>query len=219
MNMLSRELRRAVKDLRYLLNQGYSRESAVSFVSNHYRLPLSQRHLLARCVFSDADAAANRAKAVNMAGIRGKSLGVDGYNVLITVESILTGKPIVMCDDGYVRDLRAIFGKYRKSPSTPMALKMVLATISEGRPCKVCVLFDGQVSKSGELAAEVGRLLEETGLEGGARAVKGVDFQLRGFDVVASSDRAVIERAGAIWDIPAEILKRRRAKIIDLAAV
>ena len=42
----------AVRDLRYLLNQGYPRDSAVNFVANHYRLPLNQRHLLARCVFS-----------------------------------------------------------------------------------------------------------------------------------------------------------------------
>ncbi len=219
MNMLSQELKRAVKDLRYLLNRGYPRESAVSFVGNHYRLPLDQRHLLARCVFSGAEAAANRAKAVDIASVRGKSLGIDGYNVLITVESILTGKPIVMCDDGYVRDLRAIFGKYRKSLTTPKALKTVLATVSEARPSEVCVMFDGQVSRSGELAAEVRRLLEETGLEGDARAVKGVDFQLRKFDVAASSDRAVIQRARAIWDIPAEVLKRRKAKVIDLAAV
>ncbi|MEM2907605.1 MAG: DUF434 domain-containing protein [Candidatus Hadarchaeales archaeon] len=219
MNMLSRELKRAIKDLRYLLNRGYPRESAVSFVSNHYRLPLSQRHLLTRCVFSDAEAAANRAKAVDMASVRGKSLGVDGYNVLITVESILTGKPIVMCDDGYVRDLRAIFGKYRKSPATSKALKTVLMTVSEARPSEVYILFDGQVSRSGELAAEVRGLLERTGLEGSAKAVKGVDFQLRGFDVAASSDRAVIERARSIWDIPGEILKRKKARVIDLMAV
>jgi hypothetical protein len=217
--MLSRELRRAVKDLRYLLNRGYPRESAVNFVGNHYRLPLSQRHLLARCVFSDAEAKAHRSKAVDMAGVRGKSLGVDGYNVLITVEGILTGKPIIMCDDGYVRDLRAIFGKYRKSPATPKALKMMLATISEAGPREVCVMFDGQVSRSGELAAEVRKLLEGAGLEGDARAVRGVDFQLHEFDVVASSDRAVIERARAIWDIPGEVLKRGKARIIDLTAV
>ncbi|MCS7132066.1 MAG: DUF434 domain-containing protein [Hadesarchaea archaeon] len=217
--MFSRELKCAVKDLRYLLNQGYPRESAVNFVSNHYRLPLSQRHLLARCVFSDAEAAVSRAKAVDMTGVQGKTLGVDGYNVLITVESILTGKPIIMCDDGYVRDLRAIFGKYRKSSATPKALEIVIATIAEARPSEVQVMFDGQVSRSGELAAEVRRLLGKAGLEGSARAVKGVDFWLHEFDVAASSDRAVIERAGAIWDIPAEVLRRRKARVIDLTVV
>lgn len=35
-----------VQDLRYLLDQGYPRGSAVNFVSNHYRLPLRSRHML-----------------------------------------------------------------------------------------------------------------------------------------------------------------------------
>jgi hypothetical protein len=36
------------------------------------------------------------------------------------------------------------------------------------------------------------------------------------FDVVASSDRAVIKRAKAVWDIPAELLRRKKANILDL---
>ena len=53
----------AVRDLRYLLNQGYPRDSAVNFVANHYRLPLNQRHLLARCVFSRLEVAEHRQKS------------------------------------------------------------------------------------------------------------------------------------------------------------
>ncbi|MDO8635402.1 MAG: DUF5616 domain-containing protein [Dehalococcoidia bacterium] len=34
--------------------------------------------------------------------MKGKRLAIDGYNVLVTVESALQGKPVVMCDDGFV---------------------------------------------------------------------------------------------------------------------
>jgi len=210
------KLGNTVRDLRYLLDHGYPRDSAVNFVSNHYRLPLSERHLLARCVFSKQEAAEHRRKIIDARMVRDRLLSVDGYNVIITLESILTGKKVVRCDDGFVRDLRAIFGKYRTSRTTECAIEEVLKVVVKARPQKVVVFFDKQVSRSGELAGKVRRGLRELGLKGDSRAVGGVDFRLRGFDVVASSDRAVIKRAKAVWDIPAELLKRKKANILDL---
>jgi hypothetical protein len=207
---------RAVNDLRYLLNRGYPRDSAVNFVANHYRLPLDQRHLLARCVFSGQEVAEHRRKSVRASAVQGKRLGVDGYNVLITIESILTRKRVVRCDDGYIRDLRAIFGKYRVSTATPRALRELVRIIAKAKPSHVELLFDKQVSKSGELAGLVRQRLEQAKLEGDAQAIGGVDLRLRSFDVVASSDRAIIGRAKAIWDIPAELLKRKKANVLDL---
>ena len=207
----------AVRDLRYLLDRGYPRDSAVNFVANHYRLPLNQRHLLARCVFSRREVAEHRRKSVRASAVRGKHLGVDGYNVLITLESAITRKQVVRCDDGYVRDLRAIFGKYRVSPATPRALTELLRIIARAKPSYVEFLFDKQVSRSGELAGMVRQRLEEAKLKGDAQATGGVDLKLRSFGVVASSDRAIIERAKAIWDIPAGLLKGMAAKVIDLA--
>jgi len=211
------KLGNAIRDLRYLLDQGYPRDSAVNFVSNHYRFPLDQRHLLARCVFSKSEIREHCRKAVGANLVRGKRLGIDGYNVLITLESIMTGKQVVRCDDGYVRDLRAIFGKYRTTPATTRAISMLIQTITKAKPKDVTVLFDKQVSHSGELAAEVRQQLKQAGLNGNALAVGEVDRKLLKFDVVASSDRAVIKRAKAIWDIPSELLKRKKADIIDLA--
>ena len=207
---------RAVRDLRYLLNQGYPRESAVNFVANHYRFPLNQRHLLARCVFSKLEISEHRRKAIRVSAVRGKRLGVDGYNVLITLESILTRKQVVRCDDGYIRDLRAIFGKYHVSPATKRALTELLRIIIGAKPRCVEFLFDKQVSRSGELAGMVRQRLEQAGLKGDAQAIGGVDLKLRSLDVVASSDRAIIKRARAIWDIPAELLKRKKANVLDL---
>jgi len=207
------KLREPVRDLRYLLDQGYPMESAVNFVSNHYRLPLDERHLLARCVFSKREAANNHRKAVPAAAVKGRRLGVDGYNVLITLESIISGKQVIRCDDGYIRDLRAIFGKYRAGPATSRAICELVRMMARARPKEVLVFFDKQVSRSGELAAEVRRQLDRAKLKGNAIAVGGVDMKLRGFEVVASSDRAVINRATGVWDMPAELAKRDKVTL------
>jgi hypothetical protein len=217
--MILAELSDSVRDLRYLLDWGYPRDSAVNFVANHYRLKLDERHLLARCVFSTVEISSHQAKAVSSTKVRGKRLGIDGYNVLITVESILTGKQVVKCDDGFIRDLRAIFGKYHKSSATPRALAEILKTISRWKPMEVVIMFDSQMSRSGELAAEVRRMLKQVEIIGDAQAVAEVDFKVRAFDVVASGDRAIIERVKAVWDLPGELLKNRKIKIIDLTKI
>lgn len=211
-----KDLMRAVRDLRYLLDRGYPRDSAVNFVSNHYRLPLDQRHLLSRCVFSEREATEHHRKSVGADAVRGKRLGIDGYNVLITLEGLLAGKLVILCDDGYLRDLRAIFGKYRITPLTARAISALVRTVVKAGPKSVGVFFDKQVSRSGELAAEVRRRLGRAGVEGEASAAGEVDMKLKAFDVVASSDRVVIKRAKAVWDIPAEVLKRKKANLLNL---
>ena len=209
----------AIRDLRFLLDRGYPRASAVNFVSNHYRLPAKDRHLLTRCVFSGQEVRRHQAKAVGKTAVKGKKLGVDGYNVLITVEGILLGRKLIRCDDGFIRDLRAIFGKYRMSSAASRALRVILDEILEAKPQEAVLMFDKQVSRSGELAALARTMLNQRGIKGGAKAVSGVDLKLGNFEVVASSDRAVIEKARAVWDIPAEVLKKRRAKFLDLTKV
>lgn len=217
--MISSKLTNAVYDLRYLLNQGYPRDSAVEFVANHYRLRLRQRHLLARCIFSRDEVAKHREKLVNASEVRGRRLGIDGYNVLITVESILTKKQVVWCDDGFIRDLRAIFGKYRMSRSTRRALVELLRVVGDAKPKETVILFDQQVSRSGELAAMAREELARLGLKGGARTAVGTDAKIRRLGVVASSDRAIIERARAVWDIPAMVVHRKSAKVVDLSKI
>jgi hypothetical protein len=112
--MWSEGTKEAIRDLRYLLNRGYPRETAVRVVSNHYCLSSEERHLLSRCVFSREEGEEHRRKLVRLEGVRGRTLGVDGYNVLITCESLLGGYPVIRCDDGLLRDLRAVRGKYRR---------------------------------------------------------------------------------------------------------
>jgi len=214
--ILSNKLRNAIHDLRYLLDRGYPRGSAVTFVANHYRLALEQRHLLARCVFSRGEIAIHKSKVISGKKVKGKHLGVDGYNTLITLESILTDRQVVRCDDGHIRDLRAIFGKYKPSQTTDRALAELLEIIRRARPRDVVVLFDKQVSRSGELAGATRRGLKKFGLKGNSRATSGVDFKLRAFDVVASSDRAIIWRAKAVWDIPADVVAKKAIKVLDL---
>ncbi|MEM2978076.1 MAG: DUF434 domain-containing protein [Candidatus Hadarchaeales archaeon] len=217
--MWSERTEDAIRDLRYLLDRGYPRETAVRVVSDHYCLPSRERHLLTRCVFSRGEAEEHGKKLVSWREVRRRTVGVDGYNVLITCESLLRGDPVIRCDDGLLRDLRTVFGKYRVGEHTWEVLEEVALLLEKAEPREVRVFFDSPASGSGELARKTGEILERRGVEAVCRAVRGVDREVSSCEISASSDRVIVERARAVWDLPAELLRRKGGEVLDLSRV
>jgi hypothetical protein len=202
-------LKNAAQDARYLVNRGYPKESAVRFVSDHYRLPGAQRFVLIRVVVSSNTAAKRKEKMIPLEMLRGRALFIDGYNVLISVESILAGKPIFLCDDGLIRDTQGIFRSYKISDLTKSALNAIFELLAKALPEKVEVLLDQQISMSGDLAALIRQLMAEHGVLGTARTVRDADRQLKECGgIVATSDGNVIDASPLVVDVPAEIAKR-----------
>jgi hypothetical protein len=181
----------------------------VRFVSDHYRLAEEQRFVLIRVVVSSHTAAKRKEKMIPLEMLRGRVLFFDGYNVLISVESILAAKPIYLCDDGLIRDTQGIFRSYKTSDLTNVALDVIFKFLEEACPDRVEVLLDQQISMSGELAAMIRQLMAGHGVPGNARTVQDVDRQLKECrGIVATSDGNVIDAASLVVDIPAEIASR-----------
>ena len=202
-------MRRAAEEARYLANRGYPRDSAIRFVSDHHRLPEDHRFVLARVIVAANIAVSRRAKAQSLEALRAKVVFVDGYNVLITTESLLAGYPVYLCDDGFLRDTRGIFSSYKVSRFTAPALSEVLDLLARAEPARVEVLLDQQMSRSGELAELVRGMMAECCLPGIARTARNVDHLLKVSEaVVATSDGNVIDAAKRIYDLPLEIAKK-----------
>jgi len=205
------ELSSAIEDYRYLLNRGYKRESAVRFVGDKYLLGRGARLLLYRCVHNDGEAEARRKKIVPLLRARGRRVAVDGFNTLITVEQLLEGRPLILCDDGFIRDLSATHNKYKPSDVTREAIRHIATCLKEAEVGEAGFFFDSQMSRSGELAALVGRILAEAGVKCVASAVRQADLGVVGYaEIVASSDAVVIDRATHSVDLVQEILRRKR---------
>lgn len=207
---LRKELREAAKDLRYLLTRRYNRRGAVVFVGDRYLLNKNERHLLFRAIYPKEEVAKRKAKLVPIGEICGKILAVDGYNVLVILESLLKGLPLILADDGFVRDISGVFNKYRMSEDTFKAIDLILLELGKHPPRSVYFFFDQPISKSGELAALVRRKLMECRLEGDAKAVKQPESAvIKMGEVVASSDSVVIKRARKIVDLAGHIVKMK----------
>ena len=213
---LIKNLENPARDVRFLLDQGYPSTSAIRFVGNHYKLSLSERYLMNRVLLPSSIAQKRRDKMITCDGIKGLEVMIDGYNVLITTESVLD-QEIVLCDDGFIRDIKGVFGKYKKTDATDAALAEILTLLSKSSPSIVLFLFDSQVSKSGELARQVKKKLTHFGLEGNTETLRNVDHKLKTCNVVvATSDGDIIDSVDAIIDIPKYIMKNLKTTPLQI---
>ena len=216
--MPSKELKDTLKDaaydLKFLLNRGYRKKVALNLVANKYLLNKDGRNYLVRKVFSNEKSMDRFVKIADINDINNKTIFIDGYNVLISVETIWNQEfgSLIMCDDGILRDIKAVFGKYKTSTSTDAALNYIIKFLYKHKPACIYFLYDSQVSKSGELARHTYNLIKTKGLNGTAVTNKNVDFELVKLSknngiIVATSDGIVIDKVDHVLDIPYWICK------------
>ena len=207
----SKNLQKASEDFRYLLNRAYPRKAALELVGNRYQLTSDQRHLLHRGVFSDMDSKGRRKKKISPNQIRGYDLVIDGHNVLITIEAGLSGRPLTIGDDGFIRDISGLSGSFQKTARTAEALQLLLDLLKRVKPRQTLFLFDSPISRSGELAQEVRGCLRRENLPGDAMAVRVPEKILIGFPGrVATSDTAIIDRSHKVVDLAGYVLSRQK---------
>lgn len=200
----------AASDIRFLLERGYPQKSAVGFVCDHYRLDVKARYLLSRTVLAREVAERRLAKFLPCEKIEGSSIVIDGYNIIIGMESILE-KKAYLCDDGVIRDIKGAFRSFKVSSNTENVVGLILGFLKEMKPENVVFLLDSQISKSGMLAQRLRKMLGEAGLKGDARTSKHVDYDLkRCGEIVASSDGVIIDEAGRVVNLLRCVIERFR---------
>jgi len=215
----SKGLRMAAVDFRYLLDRGYPRKAALELAGNRYQLTYDQRHLLHRGVFSKEDSKSRLKRIIPLQEIRNRDLAIDGYNVIITVEAALSNRPLVVADDGFIRDISGLSGSFRKRQKTEEAIQLVLDVLKKWRPSQTLFLFDAPISKSGRLAQEVRSRMEKDGILGDARAVDVPEKILIGFPgIVATSDTAIIDQSEEVVDLAGYIIRQRFLRLRRSAA-
>ena len=203
-------LQKAAQDFRYLLNRRYPRKAALELVGNRYGLTFDERHLLHRGVFSEIDSQARRKKTTSIKEIRNKDLAIDGHNVIITIEAGLSGRRLILADDGFVRDISGLSGSFKKTEATENAIQFIIDAIKQIKPRQTLLLLDAPISNSGKLAEEIRNRLKQVNLPGDAMAVKVPERILIGFSgVIATSDTAIIDQSTKVLDLGCYILTKK----------
>ena len=211
-------IKEAAADFRYLLARGYPRPGALALVGNRYQLAHAARQLLHRGVFAPDAARGRRAKLRLLQDLAGQALGIDGHNVLITLECGLRGLPLVAADDGFIRDVGQVSRAFRASPETDQALMLLANYLVERQTGPVSVFYDAPLSKSGELAQRTRELWTDRGLAVTAQALAVPEKELLTFPgPIAGSDTALIDAREVVVDLAGEIIQREGWPVLELA--
>ncbi|MDQ1275292.1 MAG: hypothetical protein QG610_865, partial [Euryarchaeota archaeon] len=172
-------LLKPARDIRSILRWGYPKFATILFVAEHSQLSIEERHILTRVIMPPEKIVTRIRKKVACDGISNRDLLLDGYNVLLSVDSLLKKEPMWFCDDGYIRDTRYYFSKMSHAENIEEALDLILEFLSESNPKSVTFLLDSQISRSGELAGFIRHKLEEHRIPGEAYTSKTADFDLK----------------------------------------
>ncbi len=200
----------ALQDYRYLKNRDFPEKAALKLVGDRWRLNALERNCLFRAVFAENHCRLRRAKLVSPEAVGGQALGVDWYNVLITVESYLKGYPVFLADDGLLRDSSGVHGSYRPGKVTETALGRILETIAGLAPARLELFLDAPISFSGAMAEDL-RRRAGTDCPVEVSVSPSADYPLKSFPgVVATSDSSIIDRAAIrrVLDLARFVLER-----------
>ncbi len=212
-------LREAVKELSWLLSRGYSIEASNDLVGDHHQLTSRQRLAVARIACSEEEVRKREAKRVPLSAIEGKTVVIDGFNLLITLETALGGGVVFACVDGCCRDLSSVYGSYSIVEETRAAITAMGRTLEHAAPEKVVWLFDRPVSNSGRVAALVRDIAHEHNWPFEAELTDGTDGILaKSPEIVVTCDSAILERCEQWCNLACLTLSQQLpdARILDL---
>ena len=174
-----------------------------------------------RSACSDQQLFARKKTEVKIAEFHNSSIVIDGYNVLITVEAVISGGIIFKGRDGCFRDLAGIHGTYRKVTETIPALQLIGRFLKDNGLSDVLWLLDSPVSNSGRLKTLIGKLAEKNHWQWEIKLLPSPDAELKKTErVVASSDSVVLEGCKRWVNLAAEIIKSEitSTMVIDLSS-
>ncbi len=190
----------ACNTYRYLRNKGYPEKASLKLVGDKHGLTRLERNCLFRSIVVD-DTASSRRKKV-LLSIAGKPLGIDWYNVLITIESYLCGRRVFLADDGVLRDAAAAHGSYRATDVTGRAIQAILETLRRLCPARVDAWLDAPITWSGRMADELRTHFQTLPFPARAEIARSADYPLKTYPgVIASSDSVLLDSAQEVFDL------------------
>ena len=213
-------LLKAIADYSLLLTKGYAQKSALKLVGDRLSLTERQRLAIMRSACTDEQLVSRNQRCIPLENLTNKSIAIDGYNVLITIEAAMSGGVILHGRDGCFRDLASVHGTYRKVTETIPAVELIGQFLREAGAGKALWLLDSPVSNSGRLKTLIGELARKNKWDWEIELLLSPDAELKKTNaVVASSDSVVLDTCQRWTNLGAEIVKTRvpNAWIVSLS--
>ncbi len=141
----------AADDACYLLSRGYAEKSTIQLVGNRYKLNKRQRMAITRISASDQQLEWRKKSEIYSGELEGGMVMIDGFNLLILMESALSGAYIFKGRDGAYRDLSSVHGSYKRVKKTISAIQLIGKALQQLKVKRVTWHLDRPVSNSGRM--------------------------------------------------------------------
>ncbi len=185
-------LKRASSDVSAIIDRGYPIKSVSTFVGNHYQLSERQRIAIVRAVSPTVDVKTRLDKLKTHC--EDETVYIDGLNVIITLETMLSETTLIKCMDNTLRDLCGLRGTYKLIDKTDTAIKLIGEELANLKVSKVTFYLDSPVSNTGRLSQRIYELLQGFPFEVEVELVPNADVILESKSNVITSDAIILNK-------------------------
>jgi hypothetical protein len=200
-------LETAARDYSWLLSREYPPDASLKLVGDRFGLVARQRLAVRRASCSAAQALARSAKQLQPPEVSRRTLEIDGFNLLTTVEAAMAGGMILESQDGCWRDMASMHGTYRRVEETIPAITLTGETLErlEVEHCRW--LIDQPVSNSGRLRAMLLEVAAEKNWNWSVDVVRDPDPLLAACEnIVCSADSAILNKCKQWFNLAKSVL-------------
>lgn len=145
------KIKEAVTDVSYLLSRGFAEKSSVQLVGNRYKLNARQQKAVQGMSASVAQVTQRKSTQVALDQLKDQTVIIDGFNVIIILESFFSGAYVFKGMDGCYRDVSSVHGTYKRVQQTQDILIAVGDFLQKAQVKEVIWIFDQPVSNSGRM--------------------------------------------------------------------
>lgn len=196
------KLKMAVQDMLYLLSRGYPEKASSELVGNRYKLKTRQIQALRGASASQEQIRNRKLRQLEISALKDKDIYLDGFNVLILLESLLSGAFIFEGLDGCFRDLSEVHGTYKRVTQTQRAVEIVAEFFHKAGLEKLVWIFDQPVSNSGRIKQIILDFAQENNLNWETLLEYSPDkFLAENSGIAVSSDAWILDNCGKWFNL------------------
>ncbi|AZA79323.1 DUF434 domain-containing protein [Chryseobacterium sp. G0186] len=208
------KLKMAVQDMQYLLTRGYAEKASSELIGNRFRMKTRQIQALRSASASDRQIHDRKLKQLEISDLKGTSIYLDGFNVLILLESLLSGAYIFEGADGCFRDLSGVHGTYKRVNQTLRAVELVSIFFHKSHAQKLIWVFDQPVSNSGRIKEIVLDFARENNLNWDAELQYSPDkFLAESSEIAISSDAWILDHCKEWFNLIAYLAEEEKLPV------
>ena len=213
------KLASALKDYCWLLSKGYTPNASMKLVGDRFQLVDRQRLLVTRCACSDDQRENRQAKELQPCDLAGQTIHIDGFNLLITLESALSNGFVFSGVDGCFRDMASIHGTYRRVSETRSAIEMVGDCLDSLNILKTCWWLDQPVSNSGRLMCLIDEIAADRSWNWQSELSKSPDYVLKQTNgITVTADGIILDAVDRWFNLAKHVIDQKipNARLISL---